>query len=612
MRTNLLPTPRIEAWLYFVAVMTTLFTGAFIWDGPVALKTFSFCIVVPILAVMCINRLYTVSDIRINAIDFCFGCFVAYIVVHSATAGWLVLHEHVFVEWIGLTILYVFLRVSIQYGKLTLDHLQVALLISGIVQLAWGNIQLYGLLPSYNDYFKITGSFANPNPFSCYVGMIFPIAICNLLFGDDSEIKLLRYLSFLYLALFIVTIPIANSRTAWVGSVMVVLISGYRRFASAPHALNFFRSSYAKVFGGLLFVSALGALGYGLYFHKKASADGRILIWKIAGSNIDKPVFGNGSNSFAKVYNVHQAEYFGQGHGSLSEEAVADYVPYAFNDYLQISIERGFIGLALFLSVVLFCINRSLGSRSGYAFQGMIIFFVIAAFFNYMLDSLPIKILLISCIAAISSMSIQSIKLDRRILKIVFLFVVIPGSIIAFVTPIMQFSSYRHWLLGYKYQLGGATDLALQHYSEVSSHLKENPKFLQSYGKTMSLAGHYQQSNLILEKALKSNTDPVMLMTIGFNYQQLADFERAEDYYLLAVNISPSKLYPKFQLANLYFGMKENEKFIAIANQILSSNPKVESMAVDQIKGQIARMMVELNPSFQLGTLNLGSMKINK
>lgn len=57
-----------------------------------------------------------------------------------------------------------------------------------------------------------------------------------------------------------------------------------------------------------------------LYNAKKASADGRKLIWKLSAQMIpEKPLTGYGYGFFEKEYNLHQANYIKIGKASPEE-----------------------------------------------------------------------------------------------------------------------------------------------------------------------------------------------------------------------------------------------------------------------------------------------------
>ncbi|MFA5229064.1 MAG: O-antigen ligase family protein, partial [Candidatus Paceibacterota bacterium] len=60
------------------------------------------------------------------------------------------------------------------------------------------------------------------------------------------------------------------------------------------------------IIGSVLIVGGLF-----LYRYKPASADGRLLIWRVSADMIaDAPLFGHGIDGFSKEYMIYQANYF--------------------------------------------------------------------------------------------------------------------------------------------------------------------------------------------------------------------------------------------------------------------------------------------------------------
>ena len=80
----------------------------------------------------------------------------------------------------------------------------------------------------------------------------------------------------------------------------------------------------------------------GIYIVKKNSADGRLLMWKVAvQAAMEVPLTGVGWSDVAGTYGEAQEQYFASGKGSEQEIMVADAPEYVFNEYLQIAIAYG-------------------------------------------------------------------------------------------------------------------------------------------------------------------------------------------------------------------------------------------------------------------------------
>lgn len=87
----------------------------------------------------------------------------------------------------------------------------------------------------------------------------------------------------------------------------------------------------------------------GLYMVKRDSADGRMLMWKVAAEAArDAPPAGVSWDRVAGAYGEAPERYFASGSGSEAEKMVADAPEYVFNEYLQVAVAFGpFAALAL-------------------------------------------------------------------------------------------------------------------------------------------------------------------------------------------------------------------------------------------------------------------------
>lgn len=105
-----------------------------------------------------------------------------------------------------------------------------------------------------------------------------------------------------------------------------------------------------------------------LFFLKKDSAIGRILIWINSLEMIlDYPILGSNSGSFLRNYMLYQADYFKLNPNS-QYIMLADNVKHPFNEYLLLTIKYGIGGL-LALIAVIFSVIKSLNKINNYHFM---------------------------------------------------------------------------------------------------------------------------------------------------------------------------------------------------------------------------------------------------
>jgi tetratricopeptide (TPR) repeat protein len=79
----------------------------------------------------------------------------------------------------------------------------------------------------------------------------------------------------------------------------------------------------------------------------------------------------------------------------------------------------------------------------------------------------------------------------------------------------------------------------------------------------------------------------------GKNHQALKRYAEAEQCFLKAANIVPSRLYPWYLLANLYVETGETEKARETARIVLTKEPKEQSTAVREMREKMKNIIQE-------------------
>jgi len=134
--------------------------------------------------------------------------------------------------------------------------------------------------------FRVTGSFDNPAGFAAGLCAGFPFFFYFL----KRKEKWMQIASLIGMAIIVFTVFLSGSRAGMV-TLAVVCILGF---------FHFFRiTTKQKIAVGIF----LAVLITGLYFYKKDSANGRLLIWRCSWEMIkDKPLTGYGHGGFKANY----------------------------------------------------------------------------------------------------------------------------------------------------------------------------------------------------------------------------------------------------------------------------------------------------------------------
>jgi O-antigen polymerase len=280
------------------------------------------------------------------------------------------------------------------------EILVVVLMLTGLVEAIWGLLQLYGMTRSFHSGFKITGTFFNPAPYSLYLAAIFPIALGTLLQIKDlknerikefkiKELKNLRkpqfyssisqflhyfiysflhyftpsllipkltyYISLLTVISIILVLPATMNRASWLGVLAGSLMAFNYRYNLFNSVKIHLRNIARKLSALILIILLVGFSVTGLYFLKKGSSIGKLLIWEVTAGKIwEKPLFGHGVGRFEAEYNNWQASYFRNHTNEMDcpKGMAAGNTKYCFNEYLEMAAEIGIIGILLFLGVI--------------------------------------------------------------------------------------------------------------------------------------------------------------------------------------------------------------------------------------------------------------------
>ena len=464
----------------------------------------------------------------------------------------------------------------------------------GGIEAAWGMRQIYGLAVSNHSLYALTGSFYNPGPYSGYLAMIFPLCLHEWLnLKERTERTWVEqgkyYMALGVMLLILCVLPAGMSRSAW----MAAAVSGiwvYGIHASWATWLKEAGQKYKKtmitglVIGGLVLIM----IGYVLFQLKAASANGRLLMWKISCLAIaESPVVGHGADGFVSAYGRAQEEYFANGEYSETEELVAGSPEYAFNEYLQIALEWGIPVLLCCLAFAGFCLRRGVELKR-WGPCGSVISLLVFAFSSYPMQLpafvIAFLILLMACIAG-------------RFLAWQLAFACVLG-----------FSGYHWWQADVHQECkdwancrmlyqAGAYQSAKEGYERLYPKLKGRGAFLFEYGHCLHKLKEADASILLLKEASTRSCDPMILNIIGKNFQEKGEYAQAEKWLLRSTHLLPGRIYPYYLLAKLYAspGYLQPDKFHEMADLVLTKEPKVQSTAVREMRDEIRKLVIDVS-----------------
>ncbi|MDD4227527.1 MAG: O-antigen ligase family protein [Mariniphaga sp.] len=472
------------------------------------------------------------------------------------------------------------------------------------IEAVLGLLQLYGGYRVYHAAFKVTGTFFNPAPYGGFLLGSLPMALLLTSIKDHRFYrKIIRWTGWFAAALILVIIPSTQSRAAYLGTLTALGVWTFFRYKPILWLKIILNTRKKRLLAGIVIPVVFAMLFCGLYWLKKDSADGRLLIWKVAAQTIrEKPLTGNGFNSVQATLAPAQAAYFTSGKGSESEQMLAGSVRWVFNEPLQAASETGLPGALLLLLVTGYALFYKIPkpiSRQQYlqigAARATVAGIMVFGCFSYPFYSLPVTLLFFFSLAVLSVFSPGITTGVHPVINVEFKLTVVAGSVILGGFYLVEAPKLKqaYWLwdeAASLYQLGAYHE-ANESFSEALPVMQYNGLFLQQYGKSLYMEGRHEQAVSILTEAGKSYKDEFSFIALGDCYKAVGEYGKAEGQYMLAASMVPHKFYPNYLLAKLYDETGQKEKAIITAKELLEKEIKVESTAIEEINQEMQKIL---------------------
>lgn len=463
------------------------------------------------------------------------------------------------------------------------------------IELIIGIGQMNQLLKNENSNFVMGGTLGNPSAYANYLSIIVPFLLSIVWkhrYNKKTENIYYVLLGCIIISIFLIIM--SQSRAAWIATTLACLLIVDKYSGLRDRVMFYINSPIKKISALLCLLIFLIAISYVLYNYKAESAFGRLLIWKItAFTSHPHWLVGNGSGFFEANYGHWQEAYFSTGRGTELECYVADYVTCAYNEFIQIFVEQGFIGFILLITLFLIAFRRKNSSHSilvtgskaslvsicilmcvSYPLQMRLIYFHFIVF-----------LAIIFCKPQETDCILQKKIANglRYLYLILCLYILWNGCCNLYGMFLMrkgQVSVFTNDING-----------GLECYQRAYPFLENNGMFLFYYSSALTLNEQYDLANSELEKAIKKTSNPSCYILLGDNYKEIQEYKKAELVYLKAVYALPSRLYPKYLLAKLYEESSQYEKAFNVAGEIIQMPEKVKTMLGKEIKEEMIHLV---------------------
>ena len=516
--------------------------------------------------------------------------WMVYIVVHGRLSEVTELYRTVY---LCVTLLSVIsLSYCLRAGLLTKEGIYRGLLIIAVIHVFCVFAQWLGLMEPENSLYPVTGACDNPNVTAMYLVGVLPVLL------SVTRIKAVARLLFLFLIL--LAIVLLRCRTAYIGLAVEIAVMLF----SYGKARNMISSHiWVVVVIGVL-VCAFSAVK--LYNMKRDSADGRLLIWKVSAMMIAERPMGCGYGLFPKHYNLRQAEYFREEHGTKTERRNASFVYMAYDDFLEHGVEGGVIGMLFLIGFYTIFTKRSMDaagkSPSLWALPspakrgrnevegvkrllrdgvGPLSAFAVMSLVNFVVAGIQTWLLVVCCAAMVAAdgrgrtgepeeaVGGHSLLLQRLVGAALVVLVLM----LSVITVRMTYAQYR--LGGIKEKMSAGESVSDSAFDDIENHIYSSEAFWRLRARNLMRTGDYGQATLCINNAMRYTAAPQLCYMA---HQCLSELGREADgigYINEVYHTQPTLLLPKLILMRFNDSMSDTITAMKYANEIVNTDAKV-------------------------------------
>ena len=478
-------------------------------------------------------------------------------------------------KWIAFLLCYIIVRKSVQK-----QWCLWGILFGGVAEAIIAICQKIHWVDSFHSTFDVTGTFGNPGPLGGCLAVAITVTVG--LYIEYRKHSRLRWALLLSLLLLSITIVFTESRAGWLAT--FAGIASFYFFRKKQQRFSF------NVFQKIGIVVTVLSFIISIYYYKKDSADGRLLIWRVSAEMIvDAPLAGHGIGAFERKYMYYQGRYF-NSHPDSQYSILADNIAYPYNEFLCIWIEQGIIGIILVVGIIISVFKYV--SYHGYSkiYLGGFVSLLTFSMFSY-----PSQVLLLWLLAPIllGGMLFKKNVMHLSIGPNFRLIGYILG--IACLALVAQ-NGYGYYSLRKKVK--SMNTASSQEKIEAEVYLERHLAKLQSVPRLFNIyAQYYYQNTLpfesvhILEKAVTIIPSCELYCDLGDVYKELNQKNKAIASYLLASDMLPNRLLPKYKLFCLYREEGDTIQMRKIGFEALGIDVKVISTKTLRMKGEIKRTL---------------------
>ncbi|MBQ8008602.1 MAG: O-antigen ligase family protein [Bacteroidaceae bacterium] len=477
------------------------------------------------------------------------------------------------------------LSYCLRAGLLTQERIYSGLLVIGLIHVFCVFAQWMGFMEPESSMYPVTGACDNPNVTAMYLVGCVPLIVHRLRCSDRK----VAYVLFLFLALFAVVL--LRCRTAYIG--LAVEAAVFFLFSSKDSRIKGFHlqretncnpkihSSIGKVFLAVVTLLVVSVAAVRMYQMKRDSADGRLLVWKVSASMIAEHPMGCGYGLYPKHYNLRQAEYFHEEHGTETERRNASFVYMAYNDFLEHGVEGGVIGMLFLMGFyVLIIKDPPLPSKGGRCLSAVFSAFAVMSLVNFVVAGIQTWLLVVCCAAVVAAgcsradepeeaVGGHSLLLQRLVSVALVVFVLM----LSVITGRMTYAQYHLGRIEERMSVGEAVSDSV--FADLEKYIYSSEAFWRLRAHGLMRTGDYGQATLCIDNAMRYTAAPLLCYMA---HRCLSELGREADgigYINEVYHTQPTLLMPKLILMRFNDSKGDTVTAMKYANEIVNTEAKV-------------------------------------
>lgn len=498
--------------------------------------------------------------------------WMIYIALHAVLTHKVEIYKFVYIQ--ESLLFWVVLPHFIATDVLPRKNIENGILMISAIHLFGMILQSIGQIASYNPFFNITGFCDNPNVTAILLAVTIPLVFKRM---KSSSYKSLWVIILILSAVFIF---ILKCRTAYIGLATFFIV----RFVLSDQAKVFWTHSNksAKIIAFTISSVLILLSGLVLYRTKQASADGRLLVWKVSAMMIQENPLGVGIGMFEHDYNLRQGEYFESGSATKEEQYNSGTVYMAYNDFIEHTVEAGIPGLLFLLVFYIGTIIKAYRNGNIEALSIIVAFFVMS-FTNFIYSSIQPWIALIAYTGiALSSSEKQTEQSSPSIINKLTPPIIATGcmALLWIHTPLL-YSQIK--LNQYQQAFHRGESIDLSQADALAKTIGTSEAYYRFMYEVYMNREMYDEALLSICKAKQCTSTPDVFFSLFDCYDKMGKTEEGIPYIVKVTQMLPQNLTSRLVLLKWFDSQGAQKEAIRIATEIAQTPIKIHNQRSDDI-----------------------------